>query len=76
MAKQNSDFWEKAVDARQALIELYGQDPSVTLIDIGYPPAACKDADQVVLRVHVTAELTDFQAEVDGIPVCVICEDD
>jgi hypothetical protein len=84
MARQSSEFWEKAVDARQELLEQYAADPNVTLIDIGYPPEAYEDADQVVLRIHVTEDWcemspddrADFQTEVDGIPVCVICKAD
>ena len=80
MAQQNSEFWEKAVDARQELVAQYAADPNVTLIDIGYPPADCQAAEEIVLRVHVTedwcATSSDnsaaVQTEVAGIPVCVI----
>ena len=80
MAWKISEFWEKAVDARQELVEQYATDPNVTLIDIGYPPADCKAADQVVLRIHVTEDWcaassvnnAAVQTEVAGIPVCVI----
>jgi hypothetical protein len=80
MAEHDTEFWLKAADARQELVEQYSEEPGVTLIDIGYPPATCGDADEVVLRVHVTEEWFDqnpnggtaLQQEVDGIPVCVI----
>ncbi|MFN8490978.1 MAG: hypothetical protein U0350_25515 [Caldilineaceae bacterium] len=82
MQEQNPEFWTKAVEARQALIEQYADNPDVTLIDIGYPPETCMDEDQVVLRIHVTEqwfaaeESHSVQPAVDGIPVCVIGEDE
>ncbi len=82
MKEQDPEFWTKAVEARQELIEQYADNPDVTLIDIGYPPETCMDEDGIVLRIHVTEEWFETEAsncmqpEVDGIPVCVLCEDD
>ena len=80
MSKQDAKFWQKAVDARQALAQQHGADPDVRHIDLGYAAQGCQNADQVVLRVHVNErwfaanpdDRTAFQGDVDGIPVCVI----
>ncbi len=84
MTQQNSDFWEKAVDARKELLEQYAEDPNVALIDIGYLPEDAENADEIGLRIHVTEEWcetppegrTDFETEVHGIPVYIVCDDD
>jgi hypothetical protein len=80
MKQHDAESWKKAVGARQDLAEKYAGDPTVTLIDIGYPPQDCERGNQVVIRVHVTEEGSTtrgersaaFEREVDGVPVCVV----
>ena len=78
MNLHDAEFWAKATKAQQALVQQHANDPDVKLIDIRRSPDGCKNANQIVLRIHVTerwlaakpGERTAFQREVDGIPVC------
>jgi hypothetical protein len=84
MTEHDLEFWNKAVDAREELVEQWADDPNVVLIDLGYPPAECHDAaaDEVVVRVHVSEEWlvnnpdgwAALQEAAGNIPVCVVCD--
>lgn len=82
MTQDDIEFWEKAATAREELLDQYGEDPDVKLIDIGYAPEEAQAEDEVVLRIHMSdewcaehsADQATFTEEVDGIPVHVICD--
>lgn len=80
MVQRDPEFWAKAVLARQELMKQHSADPVVITIDLGYSPAGCPAADQIVLRIFVTERWSQatpdtratIQREVNGIPVCII----
>ena len=81
MTMKNSEFWNRARRARDKLVDQFLDHPDVSLIDIGYAPAAPGEStEEVVLRVHVrehwlkakSEERAAFPEQVDGIPVIVM----
>lgn len=79
-AKQ-PDFWQRAYQARDKLVDEFIHHPNVSLIDIGrdVDPESGEFLEEIVLRVHVrsphTAETLGIPAEIDNIPVRVVQAD-
>jgi hypothetical protein len=81
MSHRNSEFWNKARRARDKLADQFLDQPDVSLIDIGYAPAAqAESSEEIVLRIHVRQswlkakpeERIAFPEELDGIRIFVM----
>ena len=80
MTKEDIEFWNRALRARDKLVEQYLYHPDVQLIDIGYAEVGGGDLPQIALRIHVgdrwrrTApdERISLPSEIDGIPVVIV----
>lgn len=76
MASQDTEFWERARQARDKLAAQWLNHPAVSLIDLGYDPQDNAPAQHIVLRVHLRRPEAEpdlgLPAEIDGIPVRVI----
>jgi len=79
MSQADSEFWNRARQARDKLAGRYLDHPEVSLIDIGYDPEGGEETKPIVLRVHVrrvsAAETMELPLEINGIPVRVIVAD-
>lgn len=79
MSLTESEFWERATQARDQLAGLLLDRPEVSLIDIGFDPQNRGSEKRPVLRVHVRRsedrERLDIPIDMDGIPVIVIIAD-
>lgn len=81
MPEEDPQFWARAHQAQQKLVDQYLDQEDVVLIDIGYE-SETEDLEEtpVVLRIHVRKhwfevqpdERPTFPDSVDGIPVVVI----
>jgi hypothetical protein len=73
MMVPDKKWWALARRARDKLAQLVGDDPAISLIDIGKDET--RESDSPVLRVHVRTGTTpslDIPDNVNGIPVRVI----
>jgi len=81
MSPENSEFWDKARQARDKLTDQLLNHPGVSLIDIGYEvnEKGQKISNHIVLRVHIRQasirETLKLPAEIEGVPVRVVIAD-
>lgn len=81
MSQKNSEFWNRARQARNKLADRFLDHPEVSLIDIGFDPAVQGERrEEVVLRIHVREKWLKskpearaaFPKQMDGIPIVVV----
>lgn len=78
-----SEFWDRALRARDELEARFLGDSDVALIDVGYKEADERRTEEIVLRIHVRGHSSQaksktadrFPQQVDGIPVVVLVGD-
>jgi hypothetical protein len=81
MSPENSDFWDKARQARDKLANQLLNHPGVSLIDIGYEvnEEGKKISNHIALRVHIrqasVKETLKLPADIEGVPVRVVTAD-
>ena len=80
MSQEDSDFWKRALRARDNLANQFLFHPDVSLIDIGHELKPHEETKDVVLRIHVgerwfiseIEERIAFPSEIDGIRVIIL----
>lgn len=79
MPAEDTEFWVRAYQARDKLVDQFLDHPEVSLIDLGYDLASDRATGQIVLRVHLrrpaTRQALGLPEQIDGIPVRVVAGD-